>query len=120
MALQIINGGSGCGKSKKVCDWVLQDSDKNPKKNYFVIVPDQFTMQTQMDFVLASPKGGIMNIDILSFSRLAHRIFEETGGNRKPVLDDTGKSLILRKIAGSIKDSVPVIGSNLNKQGYIH
>ncbi len=120
MALQIITGGSGSGKSKYVCDRVLHESGKNPKKNYFVIVPDQFTMQTQMDFVTASDKGGIMNIDILSFSRLAHRIFEETGGNRKPVLDDTGKSLILRKIAGSIKEQVPVIGSNLNKQGYIH
>ena len=120
MALQIITGGSGSGKSKYVCDLVLAESDKNSDKNYFVIVPDQFTMQTQMDFVLASKKGGIMNIDILSFSRLAHRIFEETGGNRKPVLDDTGKSLILRKIAGDIKEQVPVIGSNLNKQGYVH
>jgi len=120
MALQIITGRSGYGKSKKVCDLVLSESEKNPKKNYFVIVPDQFTMQTQMDYVLASKHGGIMNIDILSFSRLAHRIFEETGGNRKPVLDDTGKSLILRKIAGDIKEQVPVIGSNLNKQGYVH
>ena len=120
MALQLITGTSGSGKSKYVCDRILCESNENPKKNYFVIVPDQFTMQTQMDFVTASDKGGIMNIDILSFSRLAHRIFEETGGNRKPVLDDTGKSLILRKIAGNIKDKVPVIGSNLNKQGYIH
>ncbi|MBO4988081.1 MAG: exodeoxyribonuclease V subunit gamma [Lachnospiraceae bacterium] len=120
MALQIITGGSGSGKSKYVCDRILCESNENSKKNYFVIVPDQFTMQTQMDFVTASDKGGIMNIDILSFSRLAHRIFEETGGNRKPVLDDTGKSLILRKIAGGIKEQVPVIGSNLNKQGYIH
>ena len=120
MALQIITGGSGSGKSKYVCDRILKESNENPKKNYFVIVPDQFTMQTQMDFVTASGRGGIMNIDILSFSRLAHRIFEETGGMRKPVLDDTGKSLILRKIAGGIKEQVPVIGSNLNKQGYIH
>ena len=120
MALQIIVGGSGSGKSTYVCDQILKEGKENPKKNYFVIVPDQFTMQTQIDFVNRSSCGGIMNIDILSFSRLAHRIFEETGGNRKPVLDDTGKSLILRKIAGSIKDQVPVIGSNLNKQGYIH
>ena len=85
-----------------------------------MIVPDQFTMQTQMDFVTASPKGGIMNIDILSFSRLAHRIFEETGGNRKPVLDDTGKSLVLQKVAANLKEQLPTLGSFLHKQGYIH
>ncbi len=120
MALQMITGGSGSGKSTFVCEKILKEAENNPKKNYFVIVPDQYTMQTQMDFVNKSSRGGIMNIDILSFSRLAHRIFEETGGNRKPVLDDTGKNLILRKIAGTIKEQIPVIGSNLNKQGYIH
>ena len=78
MALQIIVGGSGSGKSTKVCDDILKAATENPKKNYFVIVPDQFTMQTQMDFVCRSPRGGIMNIDVLSFSRLAHRIFEDT------------------------------------------
>lgn len=120
MALQIITGGSGSGKSTYVCEQILKEGELHPEKKYFVIVPDQFTMQTQMDFVNKSSCGGIMNIDILSFSRLAHRIFEETGGSRKPVLDDTGKSLILRKIAGTMKDQVPVIGNNLNKQGYIH
>ncbi len=120
MALQIIVGGSGSGKSTKICDDILKAAEDNPKKNYLVIVPDQFTMQTQMDFVNRSPRGGIMNIDVLSFSRLAHRIFEETGGNRKPVLDDTGKSLILRKIAGNVKDRLPVMGNYLGKQGYIH
>lgn len=120
MALQIITGGSGSGKSTKVCEDIIRAAIQEPQKNFFVIVPDQFTMQTQMDFVNKSPGGGIMNIDVLSFSRLAHRIFEETGGNRKPVLDDTGKSLILRKIAGGVKEDLSVIGSNLHKQGYIH
>ena len=71
-------GGSGSGKSKYVCDRILHESNKNPKKNYFVIVPDQFTMQTQFDLVDASKEKGIRNIDVLSFGRLTHRIFEET------------------------------------------
>lgn len=120
MALQIITGRSGYGKSTYICDYILQQSKENPTKNYFVIVPDQFTMQTQMDFVMKSETGGIMNIDVLSFSRLAHRIFEETGSHRKLVLDDTGKSLILRKIAGTCKEKMPIIGANMTKQGYIH
>lgn len=120
MSLQFIIGGSGAGKSTLIYEKIIEDSKKNPKRNYFIIVPDQFTMQTQMDLVTMTPCGGIMNIDVLSFSRLAHRIFEETGGNHKPVLDDTGKSLILRKIAGQLREKTSVIGSNLDKQGYIH
>lgn len=120
MGLQIIVGKSGSGKSTYIYEKVIKESQENPKRNYFIIVPDQFTMQTQMDLVTMSPCGGIMNIDVLSFSRLAHRIFEETGGCRKPVLDDTGKSLILRKVAADLKDKTVLIGPNLDKQGYIH
>ena len=92
---------------------------ENPTGNYFVIVPEQFTMQTQKDLVMAHERKGIMNIDVLSFGRLAHRIFEEVGGNQRTILDDTGKSLILRKIAGDNEGELKVLRGNLKKHGYI-
>ena len=50
-----------------------------------------FTMQTQMDLVVEHSSHIIMNIDVLSFGRLTHRILEEVGCEDVPVLDDTGK-----------------------------
>ena len=120
MALQFYFGPSGSGKSKKLHQDVLSMAAKDPDCNFLFLVPDQFTMQTQMDLVHESPSGGIMNIDVLSFGRLTHRIFEETGYGRKPVLDDTGKSLVLRKVASSVQEDLPVLSKNLNKIGYIH
>ncbi|MDO5020439.1 MAG: helicase-exonuclease AddAB subunit AddB [Lachnospiraceae bacterium] len=120
MALQFYFGPSGSGKSKKLHQDVLRMAAKDPDCNFLFLVPDQFTMQTQTDLVKESPGGGIMNIDVLSFGRLTHRIFEETGYGRKPVLDDTGKSLVLRKVASSVQEELPVLSKNLNKIGYIH
>ena len=120
MALQFYFGPSGSGKSKRLHQDVLYMAAKDPDCNFLFLVPDQFTMQTQTDLVKESPGGGIMNIDVLSFGRLTHRIFEETGYGRKPVLDDTGKSLVLRKVASSVKEELPVLSGNLNKIGYIH
>lgn len=120
MGIKLIAGRSGSGKSTYIYEQVIKAATENPKQSYFVVVPDQFTMQTQMDMVRLSPNKGIMNIEVLSFSRLAHRVFEETGGHRRPVLDDTGKNLILRRCATDIKDDIPYLAGKLNKTGYIH
>lgn len=119
MSLQFIMGPSGSGKSHYLYEKVTEESIKHPEKNYIVIVPDQFTMQTQRDLVMANPNQGILNVDVLSFGRLAYRIFEETGGNQRIVLDDVGKSFVLRKIAGDCEKDLNVLGSNLKKIGYI-
>ena len=86
MSLQFIMGNSGSGKSYCLYDTVVREAIENPDKNYLVIVPEQFTMQTQKDLCLAHPKGGIMNIDVLSFGRLAYRVFEEVGQDARVVL----------------------------------
>lgn len=119
MSLQFIFGNSGSGKSYYLYNYIVKESIKHPDRNYLVIVPEQFTMQTQKDLCLIHPRGGIMNIDVLSFARLAHRIFEETGAGRQKILDDEGKNLILRKIAGNYEQELKVLRGNLKKQGYI-
>lgn len=119
MSLQFIMGPSGAGKSHYLYQKVTEESLTHPEKNYFVLVPDQFTMQTQKDLVMASPRKGILNVDVLSFNRLAYRIFEETGGNQRTVLDDVGKSFVLRKIAGDYEPELKILGSNLKKTGFI-
>ena len=119
MSLQLIFGPSGSGKSTYLYKHVIEESLRNPKQNYIILVPEQFTMQTQKDLVTMHPRHGIMNIDVLSFGRLAYRIFEETGGENLPVLDDEGKNLILRKIAVNYEDDLKVLKGNMRKLGYI-
>lgn len=119
MALQFIFGGSGSGKSHYLYERIIREAGEHPALNYMVLVPEQFTMQTQKDLVLMHEKKGIMNIDVLSFGRLAYRIFEETGKGNIPVLDDEGKNLILRKIAGDLEPRLKVLKGNMRRLGYI-
>lgn len=119
MSLQFVMGPSGSGKSHYLYQQVTEESLENLNKNYIVLVPDQFTMQTQKDLCMASPRKGILNVDVLSFSRLAHRVFEETGENQRIILNDVGKNLVLRKIAGDCESDLRVLGSNLKKTGFI-
>ncbi len=120
MGLKFVFGASGSGKSRYVYEDIIERAQENPAQNFLIIVPDQFTMQTQKELVTLNPRGGIMNIDVLSFGRLSHRILTEVGGEEIPVLDDTGKSLVLQKVAADLKEQLPVLGSFLHRQGYIH
>lgn len=119
MSLQFIFGNSGAGKSHYLYEQIVKESMEHPQTDYLVLVPEQFTMQTQKDLCMAHPRHGIMNIDVLSFIRLSHRIFEELGREDQRVLDDEGKNLILRKIAGKYEKDLKVLRGNLKKQGYI-
>lgn len=76
-------------------------------------------MQTQQKLVAMHKNHSIRNIDVLSFNRLAYRIFDELGGFDSRVLEDTGKSLILRKVAQEKAGELTVLQNNMTKAGYI-
>lgn len=120
MSLQLVTGSSGSGKSYQLYQEIISKSLQNEDTNYLIIVPEQFTLQTQKDIVSIHPNRGTMNIDILSFLRLAYRIFEEVGGNDKPVLEDTGKSMVLRKIVAQKKKELELFNHDVQKQGFIN
>lgn len=119
MALQLILGGSGAGKSHYLYHKIIQESMEKEQTNYLVLVPEQFTMETQKDFIMMHDRHGIMNIDVLSFLRLAYRIMEETGMGDKPVLEDIGKSMVLRRVMEEKKEELIYFKSNIRKPGFV-
>lgn len=120
MSLQLFLGSAGSGKSYQLYHEIIKQSRLEPDTNYLVIVPEQFTLQTQKDIVTMHPDHGVMNVDILSFLRFAYRIFDEVGGNDYPVLEDTGKSMVLRKVVSEKRKDLILFGSNVKKVGFIN
>lgn len=119
MSLQFILGNSGAGKSYAAYGQLIKEAMSDPAGQYYVIVPEQYTMQTQKILVSSHPGGGILNIDVLSFQRFAYRIFEETGGDNRNVLEDAGKSMVIGRIAQRYRKKLPYLGSQMHKPGYI-
>lgn len=77
MPLQFILGSSGSGKSRYLYETVIRESLAAPKENFLVLVPEQFTMEIQRNLTELHPRKGILNIDVLSFQRLALRVLED-------------------------------------------
>jgi ATP-dependent helicase/nuclease subunit B len=119
MSLQFILGNSGVGKTTFIYEKIIRESMVHPQMRYICIVPEQFTLQTQKDFVSMHPRRGILNIDVLSFNRLAFHVLDEVGANGRMILEETGKNIVLRKLAKEHEEELTVLGRNLKKLGYI-
>ena len=121
MALKFWLGGASSDKSRRLIKYILDDAALHPDRQYLYVVPEQFGLATQRELVMTSDNRGILNIDVLSFTRLAHRISDEVGSysNDATTLDDMGKSLIIGMLAGENKRELSVFGDNLDKPGYV-
>ncbi len=119
MSLQFVIGPSGAGKSYYIYNKIIGESLHNPKKNYILLVPEQYSMALQRKMVMLHPAGGTMNIDVIGFNRLAYRVFDELSIKPAKVLEDFGKTMLIRQVAGKISDKLSIYGGCLDKAGFI-
>ena len=113
MGLTLYTGGAACGKTQRLMDDLIRAADQRPGKRFFLVVPEQSTMQTQRDLVMRHPRRGILNLEVTSLNRLAYRVFEECGFRSASLIEEIGKSFLLEKIALEEKDHLPCFGGTL-------
>ncbi|HBL40857.1 MAG TPA: hypothetical protein DDY98_04510, partial [Ruminococcaceae bacterium] len=119
MALQFCFGTSGAGKSYTLYNQMIEAAMANPKKQYILLVPEQYSMALQRKMVMLHPKKGSMNIDVYGFNRLTYRVFDELNIKPQKVLEDFGKTMLIRQVAGACKEKLSVYGGCLDKSGFI-
>ncbi len=119
MALNLILGNAGSGKTGCLIDHILKEAKANPDKTYLYLVPEQFTLSTQRQMVMRSENHCIMNVDVLSFERLSYRVFEELNISNLSVLEDIGKILLLRRVAIKENDKLRVLKKRIDRPQYL-
>ncbi len=118
MAVKFILGTSGEERSKKIYEYAIGAS-RDPEKNVIVIVPEQFTLVTQKGLVQAHPKHALLNIDVVSFERLAAKILGKTGGCADPIIRESGKSIIIRKVINECRKDLKFFAAKTRKRGLV-
>ena len=119
MALTFFQGPAGSGKSTRMLTRLIREAEAHPERRFFVLVPEQVSFQTQLLLTRLHPRGGMLNIDVLSLNHLAYRVLEETGTPVRELLGDDGKLLLLRRIARKEGNALPYLRERLSRPGQI-
>ncbi len=95
MAVTFLLGRAGAGKTRACLDELLAALTQPDERRLVLLVPEQAAFQMERALALRAPGGGFTRAEVLSFSRLAQRAFDATGGE-PPLLRPQARALALR------------------------
>lgn len=73
-----------------------------------LIVPDQFTLEAERGLFAHLGTEALIDIEVLSMSRLGYRLLEELGGSKRTFIDKYGRHMILSSVAKRERESLQV------------
>ena len=110
MSLRIIYGKSGSGKSKFCFDEIAR-LIKTEKKIY-IITPEQFSFTAEKKLMDSIDTRAVINAEVITISRMAHRVLQELGGNTKTQLTKCGKSMLIYSILNENKSNLKFLSKS--------
>ncbi|MBK5262912.1 MAG: hypothetical protein JJE17_10155, partial [Peptostreptococcaceae bacterium] len=96
--LNIYYGRESLNKEKFIFD--------NINKKTLLLVPDQFTLEAEQRAFSVLGVKGLMDLEIISPSRLGFRILAKVGGNKAIHIDKYGRHMLLTKILSNEKENL--------------
>lgn len=123
MGIRIVYGRAGSGKSTFCLQEIknkLATDDKAFSKGcpLVLIVPEQFSLQAERNLAKITGSSGVANAEVLSFRRLAFRVFSEVGGIARRHLNTAGKSMLLFRIMNSLGSELKFFSASAHRKGF--
>ena len=119
MSYGFMFGAAGTGKTTYLYQHVTKQALLHPEKRYFLFVPEQNTLRAQQELIAASPRHGMLNLDVLSFQLLAYRVLDELGIYKPDILDEMSKSMLLRAGCREVSEKLCVYRKKIDQTGFI-
>ncbi len=118
MGVQFILGRAGVGKTHACLAAVGSALTESTPGPLLLIVPEQASAATERALAGVAPRGGYMNAEVLSFSRLARRIFAQAGKN-PTFLPRTARRLALHHLLRTLRDELPTLRRTADTAGLV-
>jgi len=117
--MRIITGRAKTGKSTHIYEEIKRQLEENSEDNLIIIVPDLMTYQAEYDIIQYLKLDGIMNVEVLSFKRLATKILDEVGGKVNDEIDIFGKVMLLKQIFDENVPQLKMFKKASSQEGFL-
>lgn len=120
MSLRLICGRAGSGKTRFCLEEIKAGIQKNTGNQLVYLVPEQFSFQAERDLTAILETGGILKTEVLSFRRMAFRIFNQLGGITYPHIHPAGKCMLIYRILDKMRDSFNIFSRAFDREGFVN
>lgn len=120
MGLRLIYGRAGSGKSRFCLESIRNELGKDPGKKQILIVPEQFSLQAEQSLVRTLGASGLNGAEVLSFRRMAYRVFNEAGGITRKPIGAAGKCILVYKALDRLKEQLSVFARAARQKGFVN
>lgn len=117
--VRFVLGRAGKGKTSYIFDEIARCLVSNIDKRMMLLVPEQYTLQAERDLIERLRLPGLIHLEVMSISRLAERVFEETGGIKSVLLNEQGRQMALRKVIGELSPHLALYANVGRQPGFI-
>ncbi|MBW4080147.1 helicase-exonuclease AddAB subunit AddB [Paenibacillus sp. S150] len=120
MTVHFLIGRSGSGKTTKIWKTVSSRLESEPLgAPIIVLVPEQGSFGAEQGLLKAGRTKGSIRAQTLSFSRLAYRVKQETGGSASLPISEEGKKMLIYKIISRRREELKLFGASSDRPGFV-
>lgn len=113
---KLILGRAGSGKTTAVLNRLCEAGADRPQ---VLLVPEQMSHETERALCAAGGPQINLRAEVLSFSRLANRIFQKAGGLGEEELDGGGRLLLMYRAVQSVSANLKVYGRPSRRPAFL-
>ena len=110
MGLRFIYGRAGTGKSTFCMNEIKKNINSN--KKIYIITPEQYSYSAEKNLLKTLESNASVNAEVISFNRIANRIFTEVGGANSNIITKSGKAMLIHSILEQEKNNLNFLANS--------
>ena len=119
MALRIVTGRSGGGKTMLCLDEIKGRLRAKEPGMSFYLVPEQSNLEAEHNLIAHCGVDGMIDAAVLTFRRISHRVFSEIGGRNRQYISNVGKRICLSSVVRENIESLVFYRGQSRTPGFI-